>query len=175
GGVAATASVTAATTSATTTASRQGAAPELTLTMPVLTGPYRVGTRSLELVDRSRREPGSNGRRPRALGIQPWDPRTLGRGKAARYMPPKVAAYTAASSGLPASAFSRLELAAISNALPLPRPGGWPVVLFSTGYGLERQLYTGLVSELASHGYIVVAIDHPHDANIVAFPDGHTV
>src|SRR5262249_52413213 len=67
GGVAATASVTAATTSATTTASRQGAAPELTLTMPVLTGPYRVGTRSLELVDRSRREPGSNGRRPRAL------------------------------------------------------------------------------------------------------------
>ena len=57
----------------------------------------------------------------------------------------------------------------------LPRAGGWPVVLFSTGYGLERQLYTGLVEDLASHGYVVVAIDHPHDANIVAFPDGHTV
>ena len=62
-------------------------------------------------------------------------------------MPPKVAAYTAASSGLPrVGLHARLELAAISNALPLPRAGGWPVVLFSTGYGLERQLYTGLVS-----------------------------
>jgi dienelactone hydrolase len=134
-----------------------------------------VGTRSLELVDRSRHEPGSNGRQPRALVIQLWYPRLPGNGRAARYMPPRIAAYTAASSGLPASAFSRLELAAISNALPLPRAGGWPVVLFSTGYGIERQLYTGLVSDLASHGYVVVAIDHPHDANIVAFPDGHTV
>jgi dienelactone hydrolase len=175
GAVAVTATVAAATTSATTTASRHGAARQLTLAMPALTGPYRVGTRSLELVDRSRREPGSDGREPRSLVIQLWYPRTSGKGKAARYMPPKVAAYTAASSGLPASAFSRLKLTAISNAVPLPRAGGWPVVLFSTGYGLERQLYTGLVSDLASHGYMVVAIDHPHDANIVAFPDGHTV
>jgi predicted dienelactone hydrolase len=143
--------------------------------MPALTGPYRVGTRSLALVDRSRREPGSGGRQPRSLVIQLWYPRTSGKGTAARYMPPAVAAYTAASSGLPASAFSRLELEAIADAAPLRRAGGWPVVLFSPGYGLERQLYTGLVSDLASHGYVVVAIDHPHDANIVAFPDGHTV
>ena len=80
-----------------------------------------------------------------------------------------------ASGGLPSSIFTRLELAAISNALPVRRAGGWRVVLFSTGYGIERQLYTGLVEDLASHGYVVVAIDHPHDANIVSFPDGHAV
>ena len=90
-------------------------------------------------------------------------------------MPPKVAAFIAGSGGLPSSIFTRLKLAAISNAVPLHRAGGWPVVLFSTGYGIERQLYTGLVEDLASHGYVVVAIDHPHDANIVSFPDGHTV
>ena len=90
-------------------------------------------------------------------------------------MPPKVAAFIGASAGLPSSIFTRLELAAISNAVPLHRAGGWPVVLFSTGYGIERQLYTGLVQDLASHGYVVVAIDHPHDANIVSFPDGHAV
>src|SRR5262249_28242595 len=116
-----------------------------------------------------------NGRQPRSLVIQLWYPRTSGQGQAARYMPPKIASYTAASSGLPASAFSRLELASISNAAPLPRAGGWPVVLFSTGYGLERQLSPGSARALASHGYVVVAIDPPHDANIVAFPDGHTV
>jgi len=90
-------------------------------------------------------------------------------------MPPKVAAFIAASAGLPASLLTSIKLPAISNAAPLHRAGGWPVVLFSTGYGVERQLYTGLVEDLASHGYVVVAIDHPHDANIVSFPDGHTV
>jgi hypothetical protein len=29
------------------------------------------------------------------------------------------------------------------------------------------------VEDLASHGYIVVTIDHPHDAGEVEFPDGH--
>jgi predicted dienelactone hydrolase len=90
-------------------------------------------------------------------------------------MPPKVAAYIGASAGLPSSIFTRLKLAAVSNAQPLHRAGGWPVVLFSTGYGVERQLYTGLVQDLASHGYVVAATDHPHDADIVVFPDGHAV
>ncbi len=49
------------------------------------------------------------------------------------------------------------------------------MVLFSPGFGTERQLYTGLTEDLASHGFVVVAIDHPHDANIVTFPDGHSV
>ena len=90
-------------------------------------------------------------------------------------MPPKVAAFVAADGGLPASIFTHVKLAAISDAAPRRRAGGWPVVLFSTGYGVERQLYTGLVQDLASHGYVVAAIDHPHDAGIVSFPDGHTV
>ena len=81
----------------------------------------------------------------------------------------------AAAEGLPASIFTRVKLAPLSNAAPLRRAGGWPVVLFSTGYGVERQLCTGLVQDLASHGYVVAAIDHPHDAGIVSFPDGHTV
>jgi predicted dienelactone hydrolase len=90
-------------------------------------------------------------------------------------MPQKIAAYLGGEAGLPPSIFTRVKLAAISNAPPLHRAGGWPVVLFSTGYGVERQLYTGLVQDLASHGYVVVALDHPHDASIVSFPDGHTV
>ena len=40
---------------------------------------------------------------------------------------------------------------------------------------MERELYAGLVGDLASHGNVVVAIDHPHDASIVEFPDGHVV
>ena len=165
----------AATASATTTRDVQSATREPTLVMPALTGSFAVGTRSFGLVDKSRREPGSQGREPRSFVMQLWYPRTHGKGKREPYMPPKVAAYIGASAGLPPSIFTRLKLAAVSNAQPLHRAGGWPVVLFSTGYGVERQLYTGLVQDLASHGYVVAAIDHPHDANIVAFPDGHAV
>jgi predicted dienelactone hydrolase len=148
---------------------------EPVLVLPALTGPYPVGTRSIELVDRSRREPGTNGTKPRSFVMQLWYPRAAGKGKREQYMPPKVAAFVAADGGLPASIFTRVKLAAISDAASRRRAGGWPVVLFSTGYGVERQLYTGLVQDLASHGYVVAAIDHPHDANIVSFPDGHTV
>ena len=68
-----------------------------------------------------------------------------------------------------------MKLNATADAAPLTRRGGWPVVLFSPGFGVERELYAGLVEDLASHGYVVVAIDHPHDASIVEFPDGHVV
>ena len=43
------------------------------------------------------------------------------------------------------------------------------------GSASNAELYTGLTEDLASHGYVVVAIDHPHDAAIVQFPDGHVV
>jgi EmrB/QacA subfamily drug resistance transporter len=167
--------VASTTASAATTPSTRHGAVEPVLVMPALTGPYPVGTRSIELVDRSRREPGTTGGKPRSFVIQLWYPRAAGKGRREPYMPQKVASFIAASGGLPASIFTRVKLAAISDAAPLRRAGGWPVVLFSTGYGVERQLYTGLVQDLASHGYVVAAIDHPHDANLVSFPDGHTV
>ena len=130
-------------------------------------------------LDRTRRPVSTRARnersKPRSLVIQLWYPRAAGKGRREQYMPPKVAEFVAADGGLPASIFTRVKLAAISDAAPLRRAGGWPVVLFSTGYGIERQLYTGLVQDLASHGYVVAAIDHPHDAGIVSFPDGHTV
>jgi len=42
------------------------------------------------------------------------------------------------------------------------RKAKYPTVLFSGGFGMSRHYYTGLFEELASHGYIVVAIDLPY-------------
>ena len=50
--------------------------------------------------------------------------------------------------------------------------GGRPVVLYSPGFGSTRDSGTILVEELVSRGYIVVTIDHTHDASAVEFPDG---
>jgi predicted dienelactone hydrolase len=60
--------------------------------------------------------------------------------------------------------------APISDAQPR-----YPLLLFSPGNGVPRSLYTSFVADLASHGYVVAAIDHPYSVPIVAFPDGRVV
>jgi dienelactone hydrolase len=47
-----------------------------------------------------------------------------------------------------------------------------PVVLYSPGYANVRELGTGLVSDLASRGYIVVTTDYTYEAAEVEFPGG---
>ncbi|MFE2556856.1 acetylhydrolase [Streptomyces sp. NPDC059352] len=51
-------------------------------------------------------------------------------------------------------------------------PGRRPVLLYSPGGGDFRTLGTTLAEDLASHGRIVVLIDHPGDASQVELPSG---
>jgi len=46
------------------------------------------------------------------------------------------------------------------------------VLLFMGGFGVPAALYSGLVGELASRGYTVVALDSPHETLVVEQPDG---
>ncbi len=143
------------------------------LQVPNPTGPYHVGTHSIALTDASRHDPG-DAKQARSLVIQLWYPAAQG-GRRALYMSPAVAKYLARSAGVGPALLEGVKLDATVNAVPLRRKHGWPVVLFSPGFGVERELYTGLTEDLASHGYVVVAIDHPRDAGIVEFPDGRVV
>jgi predicted dienelactone hydrolase len=154
-----------------TTAPRSSSSATLEVSAP--TGAFHVGTRSIALIDRSRREPEAP-KQPRSLVIQIWYPAAAGT-RSALYMPRAVARFLASSAGVQPALLETVKLSAAADAAPLARRGGWPVVLFSPGFGVERELYAGLVENLASHGYVVVAIDHPHDASIVEFPDGHVV
>lgn len=54
---------------------------------------------------------------------------------------------------------------------PLERPGGHPLVLYSPGVFESRAYGSGAAIDLASHGYVVVAMDHTYETAI-AFPDG---
>ncbi|PWN86884.1 hypothetical protein FA10DRAFT_269974, partial [Acaromyces ingoldii] len=49
------------------------------------------------------------------------------------------------------------------------------ILLFSPGYGIPRLYYSVLAAAIASEGFTVVTIDHPGDANIITYPDGHAV
>ncbi|MEV6934153.1 dienelactone hydrolase family protein [Streptomyces sp. NPDC051132] len=53
--------------------------------------------------------------------------------------------------------------------------GRFPVVLFSPGSGGVRTQNTAWAEELASHGYVVAALDHPYDSAAVVLADGRTI
>ncbi|MFF5227738.1 alpha/beta hydrolase family protein [Dactylosporangium sp. NPDC000521] len=137
------------------------------LVLPAPTGRHHLGTVALHLADRSRPDPWVPAERVRELMVQLWYP-----APDARRLPlaPWVSPAFAALVNPPGSGY---ELPLTHARLGAPAlPGRRPVVLYSPGFGVERTASTAVAEELASHGYIVVTIDHTHDSPLVEFPDG---
>jgi dienelactone hydrolase len=147
------------------------AAPSPRLTLPAPTGHLRTGTVSLHLVDPSRPDPWVPSERVRELMIQVWYPaEAVGDYPRAPYASDATARAYEKLMGLPVLNWPVTDARA---GAPVHRhAGGWPVVLYSHSLGGERWETTCLVEDLASRGYIVVTIDHVHDADVVVLPDG---
>lgn len=53
---------------------------------------------------------------------------------------------------------------------------GFPVILFNPGFYFGMpELYTGMMEELASHGYIVCSINHPYEQPYMKFPNNEEI
>lgn len=151
--------------------------------LPAPTGPFGVGRLTLLCEDSSRLEPLDSTAAPRRIMADVWYPTERSAStdrKLAEYL--DVAAferalgadglrkqlggsYDAIQSGR-ATTHSVVE-APFATSLRLA-----PVLLFSPGGGMIRELYTSQMEELASHGYIVAAITHTYDGFLTLFPDG---
>ncbi len=136
--------------------------------LPEPRGPLAVGTTTLHLSDTSRGT--SRHLLSRPLAVQVWYPaRRDEHGQHAPYL---------IEPGLLDSMISRryfdvpvedmrawadVRLAAHVNATPAApkRPAGWPVLVFSHGLGVARAHYSSFSQELASRGYVVLAVEHP--------------
>src|SRR5207237_8321414 len=94
-----------------TTARRSS--PTAALEVPAPTGAFHVGTRSIALVDRTRREPEAR-KQPRSLVIQLWYPAAAGT-RSASYMPPAVARYLAASAGVQPALLESVKFDALAD------------------------------------------------------------
>ena len=146
------------------------------LSLPAPTGPHRVGTTSLHLVDDSRTDPLAPTPRSRELMVRLWYPAAAqSRQPAAAYQTPGVnSVFTdflrvVTGVDLPTDL---LSFPTHSLQDPPAMPGARrPVVLFSHGLGVSAALNTALHEELASRGYVVAGIDHTFDG-VVEFPDG---
>jgi predicted dienelactone hydrolase len=146
-------------------------APQTRLTLPAPTGHRRTGTVTLHLVDPSRPDPWVPAQRVRELMIQLWYPAAAADGyPRAPYMTAATARAYEKIMSLPALNW---PLTAAHLGAPVhARTGGWPVLLYSHSLGGERFETTSLVQDLASRGYVVVTIDHVHDADVVVLPGG---
>jgi Chlorophyllase enzyme len=59
------------------------------------------------------------------------------------------------------------------GSVPVAKGGArFPVVIFAPGGGQKTIAYTTLLEDLASHGYVVAAIEPPYNAPAMQFPDG---
>ncbi|KKY14436.1 putative extracellular exo-polygalacturonase [Diplodia seriata] len=61
----------------------------------------------------------------------------------------------------------------LQPSAPLHLSPSTPTILFLPGAGMPCFFYTSLLSELASSGYFVVALDHPGEPPYLPLPDGH--
>lgn len=149
------------------------------LTLPGPTGPHRVGTAALHLRDTSRPDPFAGPGRYRELMASVWYPaERADELPLAPWMTDGAMRAYLDDFGfkLPLSA---TPLTAGHLGAPVHRTGHrtghrLPVVVYSHGAHSHRAINTVTVQELASHGYVVVTVDHTWDA-FTEFPDGRVL
>jgi len=147
-----------------------------------ITGPYPVGTRELHLVDPNRLELyGENPEAPREIMIQIWYPAEPGKSdQRTRWMPGVEYAAPAIAEllDLPAFALNHLKYVegnAYLEAPPLIGEEPYPVLIFLHGWNGFKEQNIFQVEELASHGYVVIGINHTYGSVLTLFPDGRQV
>ena len=152
--------------------------------LPAPTGPWAVGTVSFPLALPDATRPDGTVETDRRTMARLWYPVAAGAPVAADApwveRADVVLPTMAVRVGLPAFAFGHLALVR-TNATwgaplaPAPAAEGWPLVTFAHGLGGFRSQNTFLAEDLASHGVVVAALDHPGDARGTTLPDGATL
>ncbi|WP_299528329.1 dienelactone hydrolase family protein [uncultured Streptomyces sp.] len=154
---------------------------------PEPSGPFAVGTRVVQWTDPLRPESfTADPHDRRTVVLQLWYPARKGPagGQRAQYLgrteqeARTVSDALAREAGLPGFLVDGVPRARTHAVFGAPVAGGgerFPVVLFSPGSGGVRTQNTAWAEELASHGYVVVALDHPYDSAAVVLADGRTI
>ncbi|HEX2992480.1 MAG TPA: hypothetical protein VHO49_17480 [Anaerolineales bacterium] len=148
------------------------------LELPEPTGHYSVGRTVFRWVDTSRPEvmtedPGDF----REVMAMVWYPAETGNGVNAGYFPGLPAISNALVQSREVAWWEVKDLRFIRSdsrvdARPLKDRAPYPVVLVLPGNATNIEFYSVLASEIASHGYIVVGLNHPYDVPAVELSNG---
>jgi len=146
--------------------------------LPTPSGAHQVSSQVFRWTDASRPEmltpdPSDH----RQVVAQAWYPTDTGRGRAVPYfeaqnrLPGSIA-------GLPSfmyAAFGEIDTHATFHAPISTVQRAWPVLVFSPGLGVPREQYTALSAELASRGYVVIALSTPYESAPTVLAGGKVI
>jgi pimeloyl-ACP methyl ester carboxylesterase len=162
------------------------------ITLPELNGPYPVARRFFDWIDYTRSDPFHKSAK-REVVVSVWYPaQATAANQTATYLP--------GNRGLAMARFQsmmmRVRVQSFWSALlhnPLPRDflagmrthalenlgvagtePRFPVLLFLPGFGAMETEYTAILEDVASHGYVVVAINPTDFAPATVFENGRT-
>ncbi|MGW8374576.1 alpha/beta hydrolase [Streptomyces sp. ODS28] len=157
-------------------AAEEGPKSSSRLQLPVPSGTYAVGQRTLQLTDTARKDPWKPESGPRRLMTTLYYPAARGTGspRAASYMTEREARAMIKSWHREAQ-LSPAELAGTrthARTGALPAGGKHPLVVLSPGFGMPRATMSVTAEELASRGYAVAAVDHAYESVGTEFTDG---
>ena len=152
--------------------------------LPLPTGPHSIGRASFHWVDSHRAEVITEAASDyRELLVYIWYPAVKVEAPSAAYLPNVKRLLGTAAVSTFSNLFGPSWPAIRSDALqshsfdkaPIVPTGELPILIFSPGGGGTAIAYTRQIEELASHGYIVVGVEHTYDAPAVVFPDGRVL
>lgn len=137
-----------------------------TLVLPAPAGPHAVGRTTLHRADAAR-----DGR---AVVLHVWYPAVKTNRAPATYI--DLVDDEVFRKSYSFVGFDRLrDVRPHAVADAKPARGRHPVVVFSHGLGMVSAMYTTLLENLASHGYVVVRVDSPGFSSAMRLADGRIV
>ncbi|NNH71383.1 hypothetical protein HLB23_16180 [Nocardia uniformis] len=149
--------------------------PVVTISLPHVTGDMPVGVTDVHLLDPDRPDPWNADQR-RELMVRIWYPATDSDTEPAEpwIAPGALQAQISdlAGLGIAQGAYIFGPGHSRHDAPVRTTDGPFPALLFSPGMGDPAGLSTAQAEDLASHGYLVAAINHTYEAFAVRFPDG---
>ncbi|WP_297615573.1 alpha/beta hydrolase family protein [Nocardia sp.] len=143
--------------------------------LPEPTGHYRVGSEIFRWVDQQRPETATAATGDhRNVVVQAWYPTEFESGRSWVYIDGlgRLPSSVSQVPGFIMSNYGSIDTHAFADVPISAARMRWPVVLFSPGYGAPRAFYTGLVTDLASRGFVVLAVDHPYESAVTELADG---
>ena len=151
--------------------------------LPLPSGPHAVGSQVFRWTDPSRAETfAADPQERRQVVAQAWYPTDAKGGVGVPYFEAQERLPFRVSlplfSFLPAwffGGFGEVATHATQEPPVSAARAAWPVLVFSPGWGSPREDYTGLCTELASRGYVVVALSHPYESGVALLADGRVV
>jgi hypothetical protein len=140
--------------------------------LPSPTGKHKVGRMSIQLTDQNRLEAYSTEKKDkrRELVVWIWYPSApISDSKRAIYLPDKWSEADFVY-GVKLGT-TKFECHSFENAPAPPFQSIYPVIIFSQA-GFSVLSYSAIIEEIASHGYVIIGINHTYDAPVTVFSDG---